>query len=120
AFESRRRLRPGMFVAEVVGRSMEPMIPNGSWCLFRAPVEGTRQGKIVLVQIRDSPDPETGERYTVKRYESTKVAGGDAWQHERIVLKPLNPKYEPIRLRGDEGELRVIAELVDVLEGGAS
>jgi phage repressor protein C with HTH and peptisase S24 domain len=53
---SRRRLRPGMFVAQVVGRSMEPTIPDGSWCLFRGPVEGTRQGKTVLVQLRDATD----------------------------------------------------------------
>jgi type I restriction enzyme R subunit len=38
-------LRPGMFVAQVVGRSMLPTIPDGAWCLFRAPVEGTRQGE---------------------------------------------------------------------------
>jgi hypothetical protein len=57
---TQHRLRPGMFVAQVVGRSMMPQIPDGAWCLFRAPVEGTRQGKIVLVELRDSVDPETG------------------------------------------------------------
>ena len=60
----RHQLRPGMFVAQVVGRFMEPAIPDGAWCLFRAPVEGTRQVKTVLVQLRDGTDPETGERYT--------------------------------------------------------
>ena len=30
----------------------------------RAPVEGTRQGRTVLVQMRDGADPESGERYT--------------------------------------------------------
>lgn len=54
--ESRHRLRSGMFVAQVVGKSMEPAIPDGSYCLFRAPVEGTRQGKTVLVQLRDASD----------------------------------------------------------------
>ena len=54
AVDSKHRLRPGMFVAQVVGKSMEPAIPDGSYCLFRAPVTGTRQGKIVLVQLRDS------------------------------------------------------------------
>jgi SOS-response transcriptional repressor LexA len=118
AVESRHRLRPGMFVAQVVGKSMEPAIPDGAWCLFRAPVEGTRQGKTVLVQLRDTTDPETGQRYTVKRYESEKTAKGDSWRHERITLKPLNPDFEPIVLTGtDEGELQVIAELVEVLRG---
>ncbi len=114
--QSRHRLRPGMFVAQVVGKSMEPMIPDGAYCLFRAPVEGTRQGKTVLVQLRDATDPETGQRYTVKRYESQKVAQGDSWRHERITLKPVNPEFVPIVLTGaEEGELQVIAELVEVL-----
>jgi type I restriction enzyme, S subunit len=106
----------GMFVARVSGRSMEPMIPDGVYCLFRAPVEGTRQGKIVLVELRDQRDAETGERYTVKRYASEKTEKGDSWHHERITLKPLNPEFEPSVLTGnDEGEFRVVAELVDVL-----
>ena len=111
-----RRLAPGMFVAQVVGQSMEPVIPDGSWCLFRAPVEGTRQGKTVLVQLHDSIDPETGQRYTVKRYGSQKAQAGDSWQHTRITLRPANPDYEPIVLI-DTGEatLKVIAELLEVL-----
>ncbi len=118
AVESRHRLRKGMFVARVVGKSMEPAIPDGAWCLFRAPVEGTRQGKTVLVQLRDAADPETGQRYTVKRYESEKAAKGDSWRHEHITLKPLNPDFEPIVLTGNgEEDLQVIAELVQVLNG---
>lgn len=116
AVESRHRLRPGVFVAQVVGQSMESAIPDGAYCLFRAPVEGTRQGKTVLVQLRDVTDPETGERYTVKRYESEKASKGDSWRHTRITLKPVNPEFEPIVLTGaDEDELEVIAELIDVL-----
>ena len=114
---SRHRPRPGMFVAQVVGKSMEPVIPDGSWCLFRAPAEGTRQGKTVLVQLRDATDPETGQRYTVKRYESERAAKGDSWHHERITLKPVNPDFKPIVLTdASVGELQVIAELVEVIE----
>ena len=117
AIESRHRLRNSMFVAQVVGKSMEPAIPDGAWCLFRAPVEGTRQGKIVLVQLRDATDPETGQRYTVKRYKSQKAHLGDSWRHEKITLEPVNPDFEPIVLTGaDEGEFQVVAELVEVLE----
>ena len=118
AVESRHRLRKGMFVAQVVGKSMEPAIRDSAWCLFRAPVEGTRQGKIVLVQLRDATDPETGQRYTVKRYRSEKAKEGDSWRHVKITLKPVNPDFEPIVLTGaDEGELQVIAELAEVLGG---
>lgn len=117
---SRRRLRKGMFVAQVVGKSMEPAIPDGSWCLFRAPVEGTRQSKTVLVQLRDATDPETGQRYTVKRYKSERAEEGGSWRHEKITLEPVNPDFRPIVLTGaDEGELQVVAELVEVLESAA-
>lgn len=116
---SRHKLRPGMFVAQVVGKSMEPAIPDGAYCLFRAPVEGTRQGKTVLVQLRDAADPETGERYTVKRYESKMVAQGDSWHHERITLKPVNPDFEPIVLSSKKaGAVEVVAEMVTVLRTG--
>jgi SOS-response transcriptional repressor LexA len=118
AVDSKRRLHPGMFVAQIVGKSMEPTIPDGSYCLFRAPIIGTRQGKIVLVQLRDATDPDNGERYTVKRYQSEKVTDGDSWRHARITLKPLNPDFQPIELTGaEEGELQVVAELVEVLGG---
>ena len=108
--------RPGMFVARVVGQSMEPAIPDGAYCLFAGPVAGTRQGKTVLVELRDAVDPETGERYTVKRYESEKSGEGDAWRHTRIMLKPANPAFTPIILEGLEADrVQVVAELLRVL-----
>ena len=111
AIETTRRLRRGMFVAQVVGKSMEPIISDSAYCLFAAPVGGSRQGKTVLVQMRDDADPETGERYTVKRYTSEKAGDGDSWQHTKITLSPVNPDFEPIVLTGaDEGSLQVVAE----------
>ena len=116
----KRPLRRGMFVAQVVGQSMEPQIPDGAWCLFSAPVEGTRQGKTVLMELRDEIDPETGERYTVKRYESEKAGqneDGDRWRHARVTLKPRNPRFQPIVLAPqDEGQVHVVAELVEALD----
>ncbi len=115
--DSHHRLQPGMFVAQVVGKSMEPAIPDGAYCLFSTPVSGSRQGRTVLVQLRDSPDPETGERYTVKRYESEKVNAEDGtWRHLKITLKPNNPDFVPIELTcDDEGSVQVIAEMLEVL-----
>ena len=93
------------------------MIPDGAYCLFVAPVGGTRQGKTVLVQMRDGTDPENGERYTVKRYESEKTGDGDAWRHTRITLKSINPDFAPIVLTvSDDRELAVVAEVVEVLD----
>ena len=44
------RLDPDLFVAHVVGRSMEPRIPDGSLNLFRLHPAGSRQNKILLIQ----------------------------------------------------------------------
>lgn len=101
---------------------MEPRIKDGAWCLFASPVEGSRDGKIVLVEHRAIHDPETGGSYTVKRYRSKKVGGEDSlWHHEEIVLEPLNLEYEPIVLSDvSEDEFRVIAEFVEVLGAEAS
>jgi SOS-response transcriptional repressor LexA len=110
------RLREGYFAAHVRGRSMEPLIPDGALCLFRAPVEGSRDGKVVLVQLAGAEDPEGGGRYTVKRYRSEKVAAeADTWRHERIRLDPVNPDFEPLEIRPDEEGVAVIAEFVRVL-----
>ncbi|MBM4343410.1 MAG: DEAD/DEAH box helicase family protein [Deltaproteobacteria bacterium] len=115
--DSDRRLRPGMFVAQVVGQSMEPAIGDGAFCLFAAPVTGSRQGRIVLVQLRDASDPETGHRYTVKRYESEKAQVGDSWRHTRITLKPTNPAFAPIVLEDvEEDAVQVVAEFVAVID----
>lgn len=66
----------------------------------------------------EGTDPETGERYTVKRYESKKAQDGDSWRHARITLKPVNTDSAPIVLTvAEEGEVQVIAECVDVLRG---
>ena len=109
-------LRPGMFVAQVVGRSMEPRVPDGAYCLFASPVAGTRQDRMVLVQLRDAVDPDTGERFTVKRYRSEKTADEDGWRHVRIVLEPINPEFTPIELKTeDEGSVAVVAELLEVI-----
>ena len=69
------------------------------------------------MRLHDDPDPETGERYTVKRYESEKVASDDGtWRHVKITLRPINPEFEPIELTSDdEGSVEVVAELVEVL-----
>jgi SAM-dependent methyltransferase/SOS-response transcriptional repressor LexA len=110
-----------MFAIRVNGHSMEPEIPDGSYCVFRGgeALAGTRQGRIVLVALRDSVDPETGGRLTVKRYSSEKVFDGDGdYTHTRIQLSPLNPEYEPILLESPEaGTLKVLGEFVAVVMG---
>lgn len=111
-----RQLRPGMFVAQVDGSSMEPQIPSGSYCLFSSPVIGSRQGKTVLVKLHRDHDPESGANYTVKRYESEKRDDGEGWRHARVALKPENLEFEPLVFtEAPEEEFAVVAELVEVL-----
>jgi DUF2075 family protein len=113
------RPRRGLFVAQIVGESMNRRIPNGSWCLFKLDLGGSRQGKIVLAQHRDIADADTGGHYTVKRYESTKkVLSDGTWRHETITLWPdtMSPGYDPLIFNESQGDkVRVIAELVAVL-----
>lgn len=105
------------FVAQVRGCSMEPTIPDGAWCLFRAPVVGSRDGRVLLVQHRQISDPEHGGRYTVKRYRSRKIAAGDAWRHAAIELHPDNPAFAPIVIHPHQADdLRIIAAFVRVVE----
>ena len=102
-----------LFVAHVVGRSMEPRIPDGSLNLFRLKPVGSRQNKILLIQRFGVLD-ETA-RYTVKRYTSRKsYSGEDQWRHEQIRLEPLNPEFEA----WDAGpeDFAVVAEWVRVIE----
>ena len=104
---------PNLFVGHVVGRSMEPRIPDGSLNLFRLNPVGSRQNKILLIERFGSFD-ETA-RYTVKRYTSTKrMTGEDQWEHERILLEPLNPEFEAWEV-GPE-DFAVVAEWLRVIE----
>jgi type III restriction enzyme len=111
------KLDARMFVAKVVGRSMEPRIHDGEYCVFRANPVGSRQGKIVLAQYRGPADPDNGGSFTVKRYSSEKVGeGNEGWKHTRITLSPLNPEFKPIELSAEsENEVKVIAEFIAVL-----
>ncbi len=114
--KTKHRLRPGMFVGQVVGKSMEPRVPDGSYCLFSSPLAGTRQAKIVLVQLRDEVDPDTGERFTLKQYHSQKETNAESWQHSKVTLSPINPDFKSIEVTGNaEDRISVVAELVEVL-----
>jgi len=50
-------LRCHVFVARVQGKSMEPEIPDGAYCLFRPPRSGSGQGRHVRVTLKPlNPD----------------------------------------------------------------
>lgn len=91
------------FVCRVKGESMNKVIPNDSYCLFRKDDGGSRNGKIVLVESMDIRDSEFGAGYTVKEYHSKKKFENGQWGHQSIVLKPLstNEGYEDIVMNED-------------------
>jgi len=108
--KTRVRLAPGMFVAQVAGDSMEPSIPDGAWALFRSPAREV-DGRIVLVQVRDPDDPDSGGAFLLKKVERRRVRSA-----MRVRLLSRNKKYPPIDVSDDRGErYTVIAELVEVL-----
>jgi len=109
-------VRPGpdLFVAHVVGRSMEPRIPDGSLNLFRFHPVGSREGKILLIERRGVLGDTA--RYTVKRYRSQKTEDERTgeWAHKTIRLEPLNREFEAWNV--EPNDFSVIAEWLLVIE----
>lgn len=112
-----RTLNKDMFVAKVVGKSMEPTIPDGSYCVFRFDKGGSRNGLVVLVECHLISDPETTRQFTIKRYKSEKEFFSDGtWRHKKIILCPDNKDFEDIILEDVPAvEFRVVAEFVTIL-----
>jgi DUF2075 family protein/SOS-response transcriptional repressor LexA len=114
------RVTPGMFVLKVVGESMNRVIPNGSWVLFKPSPAGSRDGKIVLVKTNRASDPENGTHLTVKRYRSTKHREGESWRHATIALWPESNdrSFTPITVGSSEDDgFEVIGEFLAILAG---
>ncbi|MBR4921071.1 MAG: DUF2075 domain-containing protein [Prevotella sp.] len=115
------KLNRNMFVVQASGRSMEPRIHDGDYCVFRAIPAGSRQGKIVLVQHRNFYDDDSGGAYSIKKYSSSWSGNeSDGYQHEKIELIPLNNDYKTIvinreDIEDDEEPFIVIGEFVGVI-----
>lgn len=108
------RLDRRMFVARAVGRSMEPRVYDGDYCVFRS---GGRigAGRTVLAQWAGAEDPETGGRYAIKIHRPVMGPGPDGRPVVVAVeLAPLNPDCEAMTFEPDD-DLRLIATLVGVL-----
>jgi transcriptional regulator with XRE-family HTH domain len=103
----------GRFVAQVHGRSMAPAVPNGALVLFRGPVIGPLEGRVVVAEWRDHADPETGGAYVLKRVGSVESRAGGGLQ---LTLRSDNPDFPPLFVGAeDTSELRIVAELERVL-----
>lgn len=112
-----RKLERGQFVARVFGESMQPRIPDGAWCLFRPCPAGSRENRLLLVQLRTEYSSETGGRYTVKKYHRvSRQAESEQIELDVIDLLPLNSAFKPIRLTAENaGEVVINAEFVEVV-----
>jgi phage repressor protein C with HTH and peptisase S24 domain len=106
-----------MFIATIRGRSMEPRIPDGSLCVFRYNVIGSRNNRLVLVRNNDLGDE---NRFSVKRYHSEKDARDESFVHTRIWLESLNPEFPSWDLDPNEEKYQILAEFVQVIELGES
>ena len=106
------------FVCQVVGESMNKIIPNNSWCLFKKDPGGSRNGKIVLVHHGNIQDADFGRGYTVKKYESIKNETDEDSRNNAIILKPqsYNSNFKNIILTEDELiDLKVVGVFVKVI-----
>ena len=108
-----------LFACQVIGESMNKVIPNGALCLFRKYSGGSRNGQIVLVENTNMHDSDFGSCYTVKEYDSKKYEDEDGWKHQSIILKPLSTdsSYENIVLEDEDmATFKVIGTFEFVIE----
>lgn len=116
--EGMGKLNRNMFFVQAVGHSMEPVIHDGDYCVFRANPAGSRQGKIVLAEHHNYYDADYTGSYSIKTYTSKKSFDTEGnWIHEEIVLQPKNPDYSPIVIEEENAdEFRIVGEFVGILQ----
>jgi superfamily II DNA or RNA helicase/phage repressor protein C with HTH and peptisase S24 domain len=106
------------FACKIVGESMNRVIPNGSICLFKEYMGGSRNGKIVLVENRDVQDQDFNSAFTIKTYVSEVAVYEDSHQHKSIILRPnsYDSSYKELRITEENAEqMRVVGEFVKIL-----
>lgn len=106
------------FACKILGESMNRVIPNGSICLFKPYIGGSRNGKIVLVENIDIQDQDFNSAFTIKTYSSEKAISEEGWEHLSIALMPnsFDSSYKNIIINEENGaEMKVVGEFVKVL-----
>jgi SOS-response transcriptional repressor LexA len=106
------------FICMVIGDSMNKIIPNGSWCLFKKIQRDANDGEIVLVLHKNIQDADFGNSFTVKKIFTEKFQDGENSGNKSIKLKSYSNNLEvEINLTSDElVELKVIGVFVSVLK----
>lgn len=113
--------KEGYFACKVIGESMNRRIPNDSICIFKQPVIGGRNGKILLVEYYNKQDEDLKSHFTVKTYSSSKVTSEEGWSHEKIILKPnsFDMSYKNIIITKEDVQdnyFNIVGEFVGILE----
>ena len=106
------------FACQVIGESMNKVIPNGALVLFKHYQGGSRNNKIVLVEHRDIQDEDFNSAFTVKTYSSEKIVTEEGWNHTAITLLPnsFDTNYLPISITEEEAEnMKIIGEFVAII-----
>lgn len=100
----------GQFVARIQGQSMEPRIKHGSFCLFGPAGPPPYRSRIFLVADAAIADTGLEGPFALKQIAVRKREG-----RSRVTLVSLNPDFPPIVLDASDDNIRIVAELVDVL-----
>lgn len=107
-----------MFIVHAKGESMLPTIHPGDLCVFELyggmGNAGSRDGQIVLAR-QHGKDNDYNCQYTIKEYHSEKDP--QTGRNVKVELRPLNqdPQYRVIDVEEQDGEVRIIATLKQVL-----
>jgi type III restriction enzyme len=106
-------IEKGMFVAQVYGTAMEPLIPAGAYCVFRTESKGSKEGKVLLVRHSGIADPAMGGQYTVRKWYSSPA---DPGSFAKITLRAIDGTVPAIVLEPMKAEeVEVLAEWVRTL-----
>jgi SOS-response transcriptional repressor LexA len=107
------------FACRCMGESMNRVIPNGALCLFRKYTGGSRNDKIVLVELFNTQDQDYNSSFTVKTYSSSKRLdedGRSVSESIRLIPNSMDSGYDEIVLNEEDGcNYRVVGEFVRVL-----
>ena len=130
--ETARSLRPGMFAAQVVGRSMEPGIPDGSYSSSRAPSPARARGGRCSCSCATPPTPTPANgspsSATAAKERPTRPGGGTSTSRSNRPIPTSNRSSSrwttkipwPSSLTGSFGHgnmprTSVLAELIEVI-----
>ena len=107
------------FACKVMGESMNRRIENGSICIFKKNVIGSRSGKILLIENLDKQDIDFNSAFTIKTYISSKIVTEEGIRNQEIILRPnsFDSSYEDLIITEEDAVgMNIVGEFVKVLK----